>query len=141
MNTNSKLRGVFTIGSLAKAAGVGIGTVRLYQKRGLLPEPARPAYGGFRRYGTGDLARLAQIRGAQELGFTLAEIQQLFFHLDRSECGSAREILDRKLVELKERVRHLQSAHRRLAKLKTACSAGCDEGCLIHRVFGNGKIA
>jgi MerR family mercuric resistance operon transcriptional regulator len=139
MNTDRRTRSAFTIGSLAQAAGVGIGTVRLYQKRGLLPEPARPAYGGFRRYGTEDLLRLAQIRGAQEMGFTLAEIQQLFSHLDQCDCGSAREILERKLVELKERVRRLQSAHRRLAKLKTACSAGCDEGCLMREVFAGGR--
>lgn len=97
--------------------------------------------GGVRRYGVEDLARLAQIRGAQELGFTLAEILQLFSHLDRCECDSAREILDRKLVELKTRMRRLRTAHRNLTKLKAACAAGCDESCLIRRVFGNGKIA
>lgn len=138
MNNNPRTRGAFTIGSLAAAAGVGIGTVRLYQKRGLLPEPVRPAYGGFRRYGAEDLARLAQIRGAQELGFTLAEIHQLFSHLDQCECGSARDLLDRKLGELKERVRRLQTAHRRLQKLRAACTADCDEVCLVRRAFGGG---
>lgn len=140
MNTNPRTKGAFTIGSLAQAAGVGIGTVRLYQRRGLLPEPVRPSYGGFRRYGADDLVRLAQIRGAQELGFTLAEIHRLFAHLDRCECGSAREILDRKLGELKDRVRSLQAAHRRLAKLTAACTAGCDEGCLLRRAFGASKF-
>jgi MerR family mercuric resistance operon transcriptional regulator len=141
MNTNPRTKGVFTIGSLAQAAGVGIGTIRLYQKRGLLPEPVRPAYGGFRRYGADELARLAQIRGAQELGFTLAEIHQLFSHLDRCDCGSARDLLDSKLLELKDRVRRLQAAHRRLAKLKDACTTGCDDGCLLRRAFGGGKGA
>lgn len=141
MNTNPRIRGIFTIGSLAREAGVGIGTVRLYQKRGLLPEPERPTYGGFRRYGVDDLARLAQIRGAQELGFTLAEIHQLFSHLDRYDCGSARDLLDRKLAELKEKVRRLQSAHRRLTKLKAACAAGCGKGCLLRRAFGGGSGA
>jgi MerR family mercuric resistance operon transcriptional regulator len=139
MNTIPRTKGTFTIGSLARAAGVGIGTVRLYQKRGLLPEPARPSYGGFRRYGAEDLVRLTQIKGAQELGFTLAEILRLFSHLDRCECGSARELLDRKLGELKERVRLLQSAHRRLAKLQAACGGGCDDGCLLRKAFGAGK--
>lgn len=141
MNTNPRTKGVFTIGRLAQAAGVGIGTIRLYQKRGLLPEPARPAYGGFRRYGADDLARLAQIRGAQELGFTLAEIHHLFSHLDRRDCGSARDLLARKLAELKERVRLLQAAHRRLSKLKNACAAGCDQGCALKNAFGGGKGA
>jgi DNA-binding transcriptional MerR regulator len=65
-----------TIGGLAKAAGVGVETVRYYQRRGLLPEPARPA-GEIRRYGGEDLRRLRFIRSAQTAGFTLNEIKEL----------------------------------------------------------------
>ena len=62
-----------TIGGLAKAAGVRVETVRYHQRRGLLPEPARPP-GEVRRYGETDLKRLRFIRSAQAAGFTLAEI-------------------------------------------------------------------
>ena len=62
-----------TIGGLAKAAVVGVETVRYYQRRGLLPEPGRPP-GEVRRYGEDDVKRLGFIPSAQAAGFTLAEI-------------------------------------------------------------------
>ena len=65
-----------TIGGLAKAAGVGVETVRYYQRRGLLSEPARPL-GEIRRYGEDDVKRLKFIRSAQAAGFTLGEIGEL----------------------------------------------------------------
>ena len=64
-----------TIGTLAEAAGVGVETVRFYQRKGLLHEPARA--GGIRRYGERDLRQLKFIRQAQAAGFTLAEIGEL----------------------------------------------------------------
>ena len=72
-----------TIGALAKAAGVGVETVRYYQRRGLLPEPARPP-GEVRRYGEEDVKRLRFIRSAQAAGFTLNEIGELIA-LDASD--------------------------------------------------------
>src|SRR5690242_11320516 len=65
-----------TIGGLAAAAGVGVETVRYYQRRGLLTEPARPP-GEVRRYSDADGKRLRFIRSAQAAGFTLAEIKEL----------------------------------------------------------------
>ena len=72
-----------TIGGLAQAAGVGVETVRYYQRRGLLTEPARPR-GEVRRYGDADLKRLKFIRSAQAAGFTLNEISELL-ELDASD--------------------------------------------------------
>ena len=64
-----------TIAGLAKAAGVGVETVRYYQRRGLMNEPPRSGgtglTGGIRRYGAEDLRRLRFIRSAQAAGFTL----------------------------------------------------------------------
>ena len=57
-----------TIGGLAKAAGVHVETVRYYQRRGLLREPARPL-NGIRRYAAADVSRLRFIKHAQESGF------------------------------------------------------------------------
>ena len=65
-----------TIGRLAKEAGVNVETVRYYQRRGLLEEPQKPA-GGHRRYQQSTLDRIAFIRRAQALGFSLAEIESL----------------------------------------------------------------
>jgi len=60
----------FTIGDVAEAAAVGVETVRYYERRGLVPQPAR-AMGGFRRYGGGHVQRIRFIKRAQDLGFTL----------------------------------------------------------------------
>src|SRR6266852_6242464 len=66
----------YTIGQVARAAGVNVETVRFYHRRGLLPLPGR-AYGAVRRYGEESLARLRFIRRAQRLGFTLDEVAAL----------------------------------------------------------------
>ena len=67
-----------TIGTLASEGGVGVETIRYYQRRGLLETPARAdLYGGIRRYGEDDLRRLRFIRSAQAAGFTLEQIAEL----------------------------------------------------------------
>ena len=73
-----------TIGSLAKAGGVGVETVRFYQRRGLIAEPERPDRKGVRRYGADDIRQLRFIRMAQKAGFTLTEIRELLV-LDATE--------------------------------------------------------
>jgi MerR family mercuric resistance operon transcriptional regulator len=123
-----------TIGGLARAAGVGVETVRYYQRRGLLPEPARPN-GEIRRYGAEDLRRLRFIRSAQAAGFTLQEIKQLL-DLDASDDRArARELaavrvaaLDAKIVELKE-------ARDALAALAAACAKKGRGPCPILSAF------
>ena len=65
------------IGELARSAAVNIQTIRFYERQGLLPAPARND-SGYRCYDTADLERVGFIRRNQELGFTLAEIRQLF---------------------------------------------------------------
>ena len=64
-----------TIGKLADAAGVNIETIRYYQRRGLLDEPAKPL-GGHRRYPAGEAKRVHFIKRAQALGFTLDELRE-----------------------------------------------------------------
>lgn len=65
------------IGELARSAQVNVQTIRFYERQGLLPRPARTA-AGYRIYEARDLERVIFIQRNQELGFTLAEIQQLF---------------------------------------------------------------
>ncbi len=64
--------GTYTIGELARAAGVNVETVRFYERRGLLRQPERGH--GYRRYPQSDLDRLRFVRRAKELGFSLAEL-------------------------------------------------------------------
>ena len=87
----SETRDGMTIGALARAAEVGVETVRYYQRRGLINEPERP-YGGIRRYCEPDLRRLRFIRHARDLGFSLVEAGELLQLDDGVECEQAQRI-------------------------------------------------
>ena len=113
---------IFTIGSLAEAAQVNLETIRFYQRRGLLPEPARPQ-GGIRRYGDPDLARVRFIKSAQRLGFSLDEVAELLKLEDGSHCGKAREQGERKLADVRARLADLQRIEQVLADLVARCGS------------------
>jgi MerR family mercuric resistance operon transcriptional regulator len=123
-----------TIGGLAKAAGVGVETVRYYQRRGLLPEPARPP-GEVRRDGEADVKRLKFIRTAQAAGFTLAEIKELI-HLDASDDRPrARELAQARVAAIDEKIAELREAREALAGLATACAKKRGGPCPILTAF------
>ena len=111
-----------TIGSLAKAAGVNIETVRYYQRRGLLPEPDRPL-GGIRRYDRGDLSRLGFIKSAQRLGFSLEEVALLLKLDDGTGCEEARAIAEKKLTDVRERIADMQRIEAALDHIVHTCQA------------------
>ena len=91
--------GGMTIGRLAREAGVNVETIRYYQRRGLLDEPQKPA-GGHRRYLPSVLKRIAFIRRAQALGFSLAEVETLLEYSDGTHWKETRRIAQRKLESL-----------------------------------------
>lgn len=123
-----------TIGGLAKAAGVGVETVRYYQRRGLLPEPARPP-GEVRRYGEQDVKRLRFIRSAQAAGFTLSEIKELL-DLDASDDRArARELAQARVAALDDKIEELRRAREALAGLATACARKRGGPCPILSAF------
>lgn len=95
-----------TIGGLAKAAAVHVETVRYYQRRGLLREPARPL-NGIRRYAAADVTRLRFIKHAQRSGSTLDEIHALLRLSGRPACKASRSLAAKKLVLIEERMRML----------------------------------
>lgn len=111
-----------TIGGLAQAAGVGIETIRFYQRRGLLPAPVRP-YGSVRRYGTADLRRLRFVRRSQELGFSLDQVAELLQLQDGTHCDEARALAQFKLHEVRRRLDDLQAMADALTDLVTKCGA------------------
>ncbi len=118
-----------TIGALASAAGVGVETVRFYQRRGLLREPPRPP-GGIRRYGVGDVARVRFIKRSQALGFRLDEIIDLLRLADGAHCDAARIIAADKLGSVREKLAQLQRIEHELAALVRACTvAGSEVSC------------
>jgi MerR family transcriptional regulator, mercuric resistance operon regulatory protein len=128
-----------TIARLAAAAGVGVETVRYYQRRGLLRTPPRPdgggSGGGVRRYGPEDARRLRFIRAAQGAGFTLEQIGELLA-LDAGEDRErARALAEARLGELDVRIAELERARAALRRLATACADGGKGPCPILEAF------
>lgn len=123
-----------TIGGLAKAAGVGVETVRYYQRRGLLPEPARPL-GEVRRYGNEELRRLRFIRSAQAAGFTLNEIGELLDLSASDDRARAHALAQDRVAALDERIEELRHAREALASLASACAKNRSGPCPILSAF------
>ena len=123
-----------TIGKLASAGGVGVETIRFYQRKGLLPQPLRDD--GIRRYGSADVRRLRFIRKAQAAGFTLEEIKELLM-LDASEDRSrARTLAALRIEALDARIRELKTARDALKRLASECGEGKKGLCPILESFG-----
>lgn len=139
MGSDLKKKTKLTIGRLANASGVGISTVRYYQKRGLLRQPERPAAGAFRSYSQQDLQRLLMIRFAQELGFTLAEIADLVGYVDERNCHAIRTLATRKLQGIRAQIKLLQKTRQALSNLIADCREGDCEQCPLIQTLDNGK--
>jgi len=122
-----------SIGKLASAGGVGVETIRFYQRRGLLETPNRAD--GIRRYGSDDVRRLRFIKQAQAAGFTLEEIKELL-DLDASEDRSrARDLANARVKTLDARIAELQRARDALRRLARDCGSGSAGPCPILTSF------
>ncbi|WP_418316239.1 Hg(II)-responsive transcriptional regulator [Piscinibacter sakaiensis] len=120
--------GAMTIGALAAAADVGVETIRFYQRKGLLSEPARPA-GGIRRYGDRDVARLRFVKAAQRLGFSLDEVAELLTLDDGRHCDEARALAEAKLADVNARLAGLRQIERALREMIGACESTRGKVC------------
>lgn len=111
-----------TIGQVARQAGVGVETVRFYERQGLLEEPDRKA-SGYRQYDDAVVARLRFIRRAKELGFSLKEIAGLLAL--RHDPGASRADVRRraraKIDDVEARIRDLQRIRDVLVRLAATC--------------------
>lgn len=110
-----------TIGAFAKAAGVNVETIRFYQRKGLLLEPARP-YGSIRRYGMADVSRVKFVKAAQRLGFSLEEIGELLKLEDGTHCDEAAKLAALRLADVRARLANLMRMEAALSKLVSGCS-------------------
>jgi MerR family mercuric resistance operon transcriptional regulator len=112
-----------TIGQVANRAGVGIETVRFYEREGLLEEPARRE-SGYRQYEADVVARLRFIKRAKELGFSLKEIKELLaLRVDpTTTCAEVRSKAQAKVADIKEKIETLQRMKKALVKLTRTCS-------------------
>lgn len=128
-----------TIGKFAQAGGVGVETVRYYQRRGLLAAPERSGGDGFgggvRRYGAEDVRRLRFIRSAQAAGFTLEQIGELLALDSTDGHEQARSLAAERIAALDAKIAELSAARDSLRRLARACGAASGEPCPIIKAF------
>ena len=122
-----------TIGRLAESGGVGVETIRFYQRRGLLNTPTRD--GGIRRYGSDDVQRLRFIKQAQAAGFTLEEIKELLDLDAGTDRARARELAGKRVMALDGKIAELQIARDALQRLARVCEEEGTGPCPIIASF------
>jgi len=112
-----------TIGELAKLSNVVVGTLRYYERRGLIPKPLRTV-SNYRMYSSENLRRVKFIKQAQGLGFSLKEIKELLAlrAAPRAKCADVRNYATHKIEDIQERIRSLTRMCRSLEKLLRECS-------------------
>ena len=113
---------MLSIGQVARKAGVGVETVRYYEREGLLEEPPRRA-SGYRQYSEQVVKRLHFIKGAQKLGFSLKEINELLqLRVDeQTACEEARQRAEAKIAEMDRKLIELQRMRQALIQVASLC--------------------
>ena len=125
-----------TISRAARAAGIGVETIRFYERKGIIEQPKQVNSSGFRAYPLATIEKLQAVRRAQALGFSLREIRELLTLRGRIEtdCAEVRALAKTKLIEVRDKVRQLRRVEQALSELTTACPGrGQLEGCPIIR--------
>jgi len=130
-----------TIGKVAQAAGVGVETVRYYQRRRLLPIP-RPTSGTFRYYTSEHVERLRFIKRAQELGFSLDEISALLALSAGKERAAVRKVAGARLQDVQQKINDLTRIATALERLIHDCEHTSDGArCPIIAAFSEPSVA
>lgn len=133
--------GTLTIGKAAGQAGMGIDTVRYYERAGLLPAAPRTR-AGYRLYAEQDVERLHFIRRAKRLGFSLEEIAELLrLNAGQGSRAQVRQLAQRRLDDLDQKLRELGAIRSALATLVRRCTGqGPLKGCpIIENVLAQGE--
>jgi len=124
-----------TIAKLARAADVGVETVRYYQRRGLMPVPRASGTSSFRHYDPSHLQTLRFIRRAQAAGFTLEEIKELL-SLDRTrDRARIRVLAGGRLEALAQQAKELEESRQALQRLLSVCQGSNRGPCPIIEAF------
>ncbi len=126
------------IGELARRTGTKVQTIRYYEKIGLLPEPPRTS-GNQRRYDRSRQQRLAFIRHARELGFSLDAIRTLLDLVDRPEqpCEKADAVAKARLAEVESRIVRLLALKEELERMVCECRGGRVAQCRVIEVLAD----
>lgn len=135
--------GSVTIGTLAKRAGVGVETVRFYERRGLVRRPARPRV-GYRSYPEDAVGRIRFIRNAQALGFSLEEVKEVLALrvTAGTSCAAVRSRAASKVAEVERRIAELERIRTALNTLVAQCPGrGALSTCTILEVLDSPSIS
>ncbi len=121
-----------TIGRLAQLGGVNLETIRYYERRGLLPKPARTA-AGYRQFPPDSPRRLRFIKRAQELGFSLDEVRDLLAlgAAPRQNRSTIRSRAEAKIADINGKIATLNAMKRTLTDLVNQCGCGSSVDCPI----------
>lgn len=128
-----------TTGQLSRAAGVGVETVRFYEREGLLEAPSRRE-SGYREFTEDEVARLRFIRRAKELGFSLKEIKELLaMRVDgRTTCAEVKDHAERKIADIEAKIQSLRRMKAALSKITKQCTGrGPTSECPILEALDN----
>ena len=123
-----------TIGLVARRAGVGVETVRFYERQGLIEEPPR-RFSGYREYDDEVVSRLGFIRRAKDLGFTLKEIKELLSlrHDPSTPAADLKRRAKAKIADIETKIQTLQKMKEALEHLTSACRGHASSECpLLH---------
>jgi MerR family mercuric resistance operon transcriptional regulator len=114
---------LLTIGKVAKQAGIGVETVRFYERQGVISQPSR-RQSGYRQYPPETVTQICFVKRAKELGFTLKEIKSLLSlrASPESPCSNVRRQAEAKIAGVQQKIRDLRKIEKALRKLLTACS-------------------
>lgn len=121
--------GAMTISRAAEAAGVGVETIRFYERENLIERPREHNASGYRVYPEATIRRIRTIRRAQTLGFSLREARELLALGERQAeaCAKVRERASVKLGEVREKIERLRRIERALDSLIAACPSGGED--------------
>lgn len=131
------------IGTVAKKTGIGIETIRFYEREGLIAVPGRGS-SGYREYGDAIEIRLSFIRRAKDLGFSLKEIKELLSlkAKPKSKCASVKIKATKKIEEIEEKIGQLESIKWALKELVSTCNTESPTSdCPILDAFERGTNA
>lgn len=131
------------IGAVAKKTGVGVETIRYYQRKALIAQPPKPSNGGFRSYPAETVERIRFIRQDQSLGFSLKKIDELLsLKADPStDCFDVRERARSKLDEVNAKITRLTAMRSALEGLINVCPGkGAAQLCSILEAFDSQEI-
>lgn len=128
----------YAIGELARDTGTKVETIRWYERDGTMPAPIRTA-GGHRTYTEAHRSRLAFIRHARELGFSLQDVRELLKLTDEPErsCATADAIAQQHLVAVRSRISRLQALEAELMRMVEACCGGRVADCHVIEILAD----